>query len=106
MSANSESEQDYLENLTVDLVIGKQYHPILEHLLRTDKGEWTLLADLGYEVQPDVPRHELADELFATWLDYPYSPSGDYCLLIFFQESLIWSKAFIFRRASIIKTNE
>ncbi len=98
------AELNPLEDWVVDLVMDPQYKALRVALLSAPQGQWSSLRDLGYDVSEHITLEDVKEpNLFAVWLDDPYAPDPDYCILIFFQDYRYWTKVCVVNRTMMLK---
>jgi hypothetical protein len=99
---------DGLADFTADLLAQRSNLPFVERLLSGPAATWTAVASLLGDLPDAADRLSAlpeAAELQACWLDFPQSAHGSgYCVVLFFIEDPLWSRAAIYNRALVVST--
>jgi hypothetical protein len=94
--------RDELLDFTADLLALKANQPFVAGLLEYPKGQWVNVATITQDMA-QVSQTLMALEasssgrLQVTWLNHPET-NDDYCLVLFFMESLGWDNLAIYHR--------
>lgn len=96
--------EEALDDLAADLVSASDDTTFFKLLLAAAPGQWLPVIGLCHdqdEIQSRLPQLERTAEgkLYVSWLPYPDSVYGhEYCTIIFFIESLLWSAVAIYNK--------
>ena len=106
LTGNLEVE-DRLLLITTELLESKENQPFLQKLFFLKPSQWCDLKPLCGGLQEIESQFKELSELFrgkirVTWLDYPSTEAEDYCLIIFFVESLFWHNFAVYNKGKII----
>jgi hypothetical protein len=94
--------RDELLDFTADLLALKANQPFIAGLLEYPKGQWVNVATITQDMA-QVSQTLMALEasssgrLQVTWLNHPET-NDNYCLVLFFMESLGWDNLAIYHR--------
>lgn len=94
--------EDELLDFTADLLALKANQPFVSSLLAQPKGQWVNVAAIAPDiasVNETLMTLEAVSkgQLQVTWLSHPET-NDDYCLVLFFMESLSWDNLAIYHR--------
>jgi hypothetical protein len=94
--------EDELLDFTADLLALKLNQPFVAGLFAHSKGQWVNVAAIVQDVAPANQKLRALEasshgQLQATWLNHPET-NEDYCLVLFFMESLGWDNLAIYHR--------
>jgi hypothetical protein len=100
--------EDELADFTADLLALKSNQPFLKALFDQPPGYWlelkTLCSNLNNAVMIDLAALEAQGQgqLRVTWLEHPET-SLDYCLVLFYFDSLGWNSLALYHRSQIVR---
>jgi hypothetical protein len=94
--------EDELLDFTADLLALKANQPFIASLLAQPKGQWINVAAIAQnmaQMNQTLTALEAAGggQLQVAWLSHPET-NDDYCLVLFFMESLGWDNLAIYQR--------
>ncbi|NEP41827.1 MAG: hypothetical protein F6K35_22370 [Okeania sp. SIO2H7] len=99
--------EDKLLLITTELLESKENQPFLHKLFSLKASQWSdlkVLCDGLPEIESKFEelRGLLTGKIRVTWLDYPSTETENYCLIIFFVESLFWHNLAVYNKGLII----
>ena len=104
------SLEEELFDFTADLLTLKVNLSFLEVVLAQPQGQWVNVATAVQDLEISSETLQALEaaakgQLQVTWLNHPET-SDDYCLVLFFMESLNWNNLAVYHRKLISKPIE
>lgn len=103
MAEEQPNYHEELEDFVIDVATSKSFVSLMQHFLSHPKGTLIPVTALGLPEKEAEQYQEIVDDSkgspFVAWTDYSEPNSGPEKLILFFYDSLIWSKVCIFNSA-------